>query len=170
MRQLRPEPAPDEAGPRCALPLTSAPRSPYATAVARDTLTLIDDGRPHEVTAAFADGVVRVAPEDLRTALGWELKPEGLCRGARCIPTRGEEALVTADGIDLARFAALVDRPLALDAAERTAYLGVGAGERAAQLASLEAPDFTLPDLDGRPHALSAYRGKKIFLLAYASW
>jgi peroxiredoxin len=32
------------------------------------------------------------------------------------------------------------------------------------------APDFTLPDLDGRMHSLSDYRGKKVFLLAWASW
>lgn len=38
------------------------------------------------------------------------------------------------------------------------------------RLASLEAPDFTLPDLDGRPHSLSDYRGQKILLAAYASW
>ena len=36
-------------------------------------------------------------------------------------------------------------------------------------LASLIAPDFTLPDLDGRPHTLSAHRGKKVFLVAWAS-
>ena len=48
--------------------------------------------------------------------------------------------------------------------------LGVSAEERAQALASLEAPDFTLPDLDGRPHSLSEHRGKKVFLVAYASW
>jgi hypothetical protein len=122
------------------------------------------------VPATFAGEAVRIATTDLRAALGWELKPEGLCRGGQCIPTRGQDGLATADGVDLARFAALVDRPLALDAAERTAYLGVSAGERAAQLASLDAPDFTLPDLEGRPHTLSGYRGKKVFLVAYASW
>jgi peroxiredoxin len=35
---------------------------------------------------------------------------------------------------------------------------------------SLEAPDFTLPDLEGRPHALRDYRGKKVFLVSWASW
>ena len=33
-----------------------------------------------------------------------------------------------------------------------------------------KAPDFTLPDLDGRPHTLSGHRGKKILLVAWASW
>jgi AhpC/TSA family protein len=61
-------------------------------------------------------------------------------------------------------------RPVAVDLDERAAYLGVSAAERAKALASLEAPDFTLPDLDGRPHSLSEYRGKKVLLVAYASW
>jgi len=138
--------------------------------MARDTLTLIDDGRPCEVAVVVTADGVRVPPAELQRALGWQLKAEGLCRGAQCIPTRGQEDLVTADGVDLARFAALVDRPLALDVAERAAYLGVSAAERATGLDSLQAPDFTLPDLDGRMHSLSAYRGKKVFLVAYASW
>jgi AhpC/TSA family len=75
-----------------------------------------------------------------------------------------------AEGAELARRAEASGRPVALDADERAAYLGVSAAERAKRLSSLEAPDFTLPDLDGRPHSLSAYRGKKVLLVAYASW
>ena len=48
--------------------------------------------------------------------------------------------------------------------------LGGSARERAQALASQHAPEFTLPDLDGRPHALGQYRGKKILLVAWASW
>ena len=32
------------------------------------------------------------------------------------------------------------------------------------------APDFTLPDLDGKLHSLSDYRGKKVVLMSWASW
>ena len=59
---------------------------------------------------------------------------------------------------------------VALDPDERAAYLGVTARARAEALASLEAPDFTLPDLDGRRHTLVEHRGKKVLLVAYASW
>ena len=74
------------------------------------------------------------------------------------------------DGVDRARRVQSAGRPVALDLDERAAYLGVSASVRAAALASLEAPDFTLPDLDGRPHTLSAHRGAKVLLVAYASW
>ena len=79
-------------------------------------------------------------------------------------------AVGEADGAALAKQAETSGRPVAVDLDERAAYLGISAAERAKALASLEAPDFTLPDLDGRPHSLSAQRGKKVLLVAYASW
>ena len=132
--------------------------------------TIIDDGHVVECRARVAADSVRLDAATVGDALGWELKAQGLCKDDRCIATRSEPQLVSSDGIDLAALARLLCRPLALDAAERTACLGTSAEERIAQLASLEAPEFTLPDLNGRLHALSDYRGKKILLVAYASW
>jgi hypothetical protein len=74
------------------------------------------------------------------------------------------------EGAALAKRAETTGRPVAVDLDERVAYLGVSAAERAKALATLEAPDFTLPDLDGRRHSLSEHRGKKVLLVAYASW
>ena len=78
--------------------------------------------------------------------------------------------VAAAEGSALARRAETAGRPVAVDLDERVAYLGVSASARAKALGSLEAPDFTLPDLDGRPHSLSQQRGKKVLLVAYASW
>jgi len=75
-----------------------------------------------------------------------------------------------AEGAALAKRAEAAGRPVAVDLDERAAYLGISASLRAKSLASLEAPDFTLPDLDGRVHSLSQQRGKKVLLVAYASW
>jgi hypothetical protein len=132
-------------------------------------LTLIDDGTPHEVGGTVRDGRAVLAPAAL-AALGWELHPEGLCREGLCIPVPADGTLEVAGGIDLEAFARLLDRPLALDADERAAYLGVSAGERQRALRSLVAPDFTLPDLSGRPHRLSEHRGRKVLLVVWASW
>jgi hypothetical protein len=135
-----------------------------------EMLTLIDDGRVVELPARFAADSVRLQPADVAAALGWELKPEGLCHGGVCIPVRDAADLVSVDGVDLAALARALGRPLALDVGERVAYLGAPAAERSAQLASLQAPQFTLPDLAGRRHSLSDYRGRKVLLVAYASW
>ena len=132
--------------------------------------TIIDNGRPVEVPARTADGKVRLSAEALMTALGWELTPEGLCGNGVCIPVPPGSPLVSPDGIDLAELAAVLDRPIAIDPAERSAYLGASARERGEVLASLQAPDFALPDLEGRLQVLSDHRGKKVLLVAYASW
>ena len=73
------------------------------------------------------------------------------------------------EGLHAAGRAESAGRPVAVDRNERAAYLGVSARERAERLRSLEAPDFALPDLDGRLHSLGEHRGKKVFLVAYAS-
>ena len=134
------------------------------------TFSIIEDGRTHEVEAALADGAVRITPDSLQAAFGWELKAEGLCRGEVCLPTDGSATWNHSDGIDLEAFAQRLGLPLALDAEEHTACLGRSAVEHSSVLASGEAPDFSLPDLNGTHHALSDYRGKKVLLIAYASW
>jgi hypothetical protein len=132
--------------------------------------TLIDDGKIVELPAHINAEHVRVAPADLERALGWQLKPEGLCRAGICMPVADAQQLAAPEGIDLAAFAAAIHRPLAIDSEARVGYLGASATERGAQLATLQAPEFRLPDLSGRMHALSDYRGKKVLLVAYASW
>ena len=132
--------------------------------------SIIEDGRHHQVDAAIAGDTIRITPDSLQAALGWEVKPEGLCRGEVCVPTAGNESWSDTGGIDLQAFAQLLGLPLALDAEELTACLGRSAMEHAGVLASGEAPDFTLPDLNGIQHTLSDYRGKKVLLIAYASW
>jgi hypothetical protein len=138
--------------------------------MAEEDFTLIDHGRICETRATIDAVRVYLTPAAVHATLGWELKPQGLCKDDRCVPVRGRAALVTDAGIDLAEFATLLSRPLAIDVDERVACLGASALDRSAQLASLDAPDFTLPDLNGRMHALSDYRGKKVLLVAYASW
>jgi hypothetical protein len=133
--------------------------------------TIIDAGCPSTVPVTIDGDSVRLSEPALRGALGLELKPEGLCKGAACFPVRDRAALANATtGVDLAACAAVLDRPIALDIETGAAYLGVSAAERGARLATLEAPDFTLPDVDGTPHTLSGYRGRKILLIAHASW
>ena len=132
--------------------------------------TVIDGGRETEVSARVDGPRVSLSAEALRSALGWEVHEGTLCNDSMCVPLPAGSRLGEGGAFDLVEVAATLDRPLALDVEEQAAYLGASAGERAQALASLIAPDFTLPDLDGRPHTLSAHRGKKVFLVAWASW
>jgi hypothetical protein len=135
-----------------------------------DTFTIVDGPRAVPVQARVAAGRVWLDPESLRAGLGWEIHDGLLCNDAMCVRLADEASLVSADGVDLTAFARALDRPLAVDLEERAACLGGSTRERAAALASQVAPDFQLPDLAGRPHALSEHRGKKILLVTWASW
>jgi hypothetical protein len=135
-----------------------------------ESFTLIESGRAISMPSQLAGDQVRITPDCLRQTLGWELKPQGLCRGEVCVPIADPDGLADRDGIDLQRFADALGRPLALDLEERAAALGTAAAERARQLDSLEAPDFELPDLSGALQRLSDHRGKKVLLIVYASW
>lgn len=135
-----------------------------------DRLTLIDDERVVQLAARLDGDGVRLDPAALEEALGWTVHDGLLCNDAMCVPLADEGTLVSEAGIDLAGFARALDRVLAVDLAERAAFLGGSARERGQVLASQQAPDFTLPDLDGRPHSLSEHRGKKILLVVWASW
>ena len=44
------------------------------------------------------------------------------------------------------------------------------ASDRSNKLQSLDGPDFTLPDITGKLHSLSDFRGRKVFLATWASW
>jgi len=134
------------------------------------TLTLLDEDCPLQVPAVVdADGV-RLSPDVVQRSLGWRLEAAGLCRGDTCVPVRPEHGLLRDDGLDLRALASLLERPLALDVDEHIGCLGASAAERGHRLRSLDAPEFALPDLDGHPHSLSEHRGRKVLLLAWASW
>ena len=117
-----------------------------------------------EITLAATNGLW-LSASDAERATGWTLKPEGMCQDDVCVP------LPVRDGrVDVAAFWRLLGRPVVGDAAGDTWVLGAGADQRNATLVGLMAPDFTLPDLAGVPHTLSALRGKKVFLCTWASW
>ena len=74
------------------------------------------------------------------------------------------------ENFNLAALARHLGQPVVHDDKNGVWYFGEAAATRRATLASLEAPDFELPDLDGKLHRLSDYRGKKVLLAAWASW
>jgi hypothetical protein len=133
-------------------------------------VTIIDAGRAVDVDARVDAGRVLLSENALREALGWELHEGTLCNDTMCVPLPSGSSLAAGGALDLAEVADVLDRPLALDAAEGAAYLGASARERADALASLIAPDFTLPDVAGRSHTLAEHRGKKVLLVVWASW
>lgn len=105
---------------------------------------------------------------DAERVSGWTLKPEGMCRGDECVPLSAE--VVRGERVDVEGFWRKLDAPLVHSDARDGWVLGASAEARNSALAGEAAPDFTLPDLEGRQHTLSSLRGRKVFLFTWASW
>lgn len=140
----------------------------HATIVYDDVAT--DIGTAHEESDHLW-----ITTADLKRATHFEVKPQGVCRDELCfpLPKAKQQEFVRKDAgkswFNLTAFAQLVHQPVAHDAAVSTWYFGLRSDQRQG-LNSLQAPDFTLPDIHGKPHRLSDHRGKKILLVTWASW
>ena len=160
-------------------------------------VTVIYDDRATEVGAAnfSATGTsdLWLTTADLTHATGFAVKPQGVCRDELCFPLpqarmqeflrpdaaaqREAKSVAKSDAkhdvidgwFNLTAFAALVHQPVAHDDGLSMWYFGLRSDQQQ-RLASLRAPDFTLPDMAGKMHSLSDFRGKKVFLVTWASW
>jgi len=135
--------------------------------------TVIFEDEAVALDADVAGDSLWVRSPELARTLGWELKPEGLCRGPLCMPIAATERadLLRADGgIDLVALARRRGQAVVHDDARSTWVFGPPGTQRSETVRSLVAPDFALPDLDGRLHRLSDARGRKVLLASWASW
>ncbi len=98
----------------------------------------------------------------LAARTGWEMKPEGACKGDVCVPLAGT------DPTNARALAARLGMPLVEDAAHGLWALGPEVGGRA--LTTARAPEIALPNLEGQPFHLSSLHGRKVLLVAWASW
>jgi hypothetical protein len=146
-------------------------------AAARELRTTIvyDDVATDVISSGDAADQLWISTADLKRATRFEVKPQGVCRDELCFPlpkSKQQSFLREASGrklFNLTAFAQLVHQPVAHDAALATWYFGLRSDQRQG-LSSLQAPDFTLPDIHGKPHKLSDFHGKKILLVTWASW
>ncbi len=109
---------------------------------------------------------------DLERATGWTLKAEGLGRVDVCVVVApsDRERLIDGEAVCASGLWETLGRPVLHDEEHSVWMLGEAAVDRSRGLESLEAPDFTLPDITGKLHSLSDFRGKKVFLATWASW
>jgi hypothetical protein len=123
-----------------------------------------------EVEAArWSEGDVWLPLEELPSAVGWEVRSEGLCAGEVCVPIPPGASWSDGTDFNLSAFARHIGLAEATDE-DRDIAAYEAPRRREAGPATVEAPDFTLPDLDGEFHSLSDYRGQKVVLLAWASF
>ena len=103
-----------------------------------------------------------VTPEAFQQASGWEIKPEGACKGEVCVPLAGGDFDVASTAERLG-MAIVHDPDLGLSAIGPESL-----GGRA--LTTAQAPELVLPDLDGNEFRLSSLRGQKVVLVSWAPY
>lgn len=107
---------------------------------------------------------VPIAEFEART--GWASKPEGLCKGDVCVPA--PEAVLDGDRLDVHALVGKLGMSLVGD--EATGSYALGPEALGHSLTTAVAPDLELPDADGNPFRLSSLHGRKVLLVAWASW
>ena len=116
---------------------------------------LLESTDLHGVTAAeFADGT------------GWEIKPEGACKGEVCVPLGGD---ASGDGFDATAVAERLGMAIVADDASGLTAIGPESlGDRA--LTTAEAPELVLDDIDGNEFRLPSLRGQKVVIVSWAPY
>ena len=105
-------------------------------------------------------------PEIFTARTGWSVRPEGLCKGDRCVPA--PDALTDDGLINIEAVAQHLAMPLVTD--EESGWRALGPESGGSTLTTTEVPDLTLPDADGNPFRLRSLLGRKVLLVAWASW
>lgn len=140
--------------------------------------TIIYDGKVTAVNSApgTVSSDLWITLADLKSATRFENKPKGICRDELCfpLPKARKSVFLKPQGkitwFNLSEFARLVRQPVAFDSEQSVWFFGPRADEQNGYVATLKAPDFKLPDMNGKLHSLSDFRGKKVLLLTWASW
>jgi hypothetical protein len=110
-----------------------------------------------------------VADDVFEARTGWAIKPQGACLGDACVLLPPD--VHAPDGrLDVTVLADRLGMPLVADDTHGIWALGPATQGTGRVLTTAVAPDLELPDADGNPFRLSSLHGKKVLLVAWASW
>ena len=110
-----------------------------------------------------------VDEHEFEARTGWAIKPQGACKAEACVPLPTESRLDNGR-IEASVLSERLGMPLVADAAHGIWALGPETAITGKALTPAVAPDLVLPDADGNPFKLSSLHGKKVLLVAWASW
>ena len=106
-----------------------------------------------------------LSKQEFQHGTGWEIKPEGACKGGVCIPLEPSPN----DSVNVEQTAAAMGLPLVHEPDHGIWSLGPESiGNRA--LVSARSAKLDLPDLDGKLFSLDSLLGKKVLIYAWAPY
>ena len=107
---------------------------------------------------------LELTAEQFAAGTGWEIKPPGACKAEVCVPLDGSAA-----DFNVRAVAERLGMAIVTDAATAMSAIGPESlGERA--LATAQAPELVLKDLDGNEFRLSSLRGEKVLIVSWAPY
>jgi hypothetical protein len=104
---------------------------------------------------------LEIDAQTFQAETGWEIKPEGACKGELCVPLTG--------GFELPSTAERLGMALVHEAEQNLWALGPESVNGRA-LVTAEAPGLVLSDLDGKDFELSSLRGQKVLIVSWAPY
>jgi hypothetical protein len=108
-----------------------------------------------------------IDPATFARDTGWDPKPHGLCRAEVCVPAPGS---VRVDGtLDLEVAARRLGMPIVHDVEHHVYAVGPATNSGHA-LITADAADPELVTRHGKPFRLSSLHGRKVLLVAWASY
>ena len=98
---------------------------------------------------------------------GWEAKPEGLCRGEVCVPAPGA---LQNGVVDVKIAAGKLGMPLVHDSKFNVWAAGVATATGRALASAKASFPSSLIDAMGRAFDFNSLRGRRVIMIAWASW
>ncbi len=146
-----------------------------AEAPVEQTVTVLFNEAATEIEAALVeDDQLWVAVDQVHHVNGFDPKPEGFCSADLCIPIpKSNDWRMQHDGneyFNVTRLATKFDQAVAVDKSKSIWSFGSVPMLSSRLLASGIAPDFELPNREGKLIKLSDFYGKKVLVLTWASW
>lgn len=107
---------------------------------------------------------LELTAEQFAAGTGWEIKSQGACKAEVCVPLAG-----SAGDFNVRAAAERLGMAIVTDATTAMSAIGPESlGERA--LATAQAPELVLEDLDGNEFRLSSLRGQKAVIVSWAPY
>ena len=110
-----------------------------------------------------------VDPAEFEARTGWAIKPEGACKGPVCVPLP-DSARTEGGRLAVEEVAGRLGMPLVKHDGAEVWALGPETAITGRALTTAVAPEVTLPDVDGVEFSLSSLRGRRVVMVAWASW